>query len=79
MLTQKLHHDKLVWEEIFGKTKYFNQKPWDVATNRKILEGTERVIQILYGDYVRGDMPIEDFYYTMAMVIKNHKTTEEDD
>lgn len=79
MLTQKLLHDKLVWEEIFGKTKYFNQKPWDVATNRKILEGTQRVIQLLYGDYLKEDMPIEDFYYTKAMVIKNHRIFESEE
>ena len=78
MLTQKLYHDKLVWEEIFGKTKYFNQKPWDVATNRKLIEGTYRVINILYNDYLNQEMPIEDFYYTTAMAVKNYRITDDD-
>ena len=73
MLTQKLIYEYEVWQEIFGKTKYFNQKPWDVAKNRKLFEGTYRVINILYNDYLNQEMPIEDYYYTTTMAIKNHR------
>lgn len=73
MLTQKLFYEYEVWQEIFGKTKYFNQKPWDVATNRKLLMGTSSVIDWVYNDYVNKVIPIEDFYYITAMVMKNHR------
>ncbi len=73
MLTQKLFYEYEVWQEIFGKTKYFNQKPWDVATNRKLLMETSSVIDWVYNDYVNKEIPIEDFYYITAMVMKNHR------
>lgn len=73
MLTQKLVYEYEVWQEIFGKTKYFNQKPWDVATNRKLLMETSSVINWVYSDYLNKEIPIEDFYYILAMVMKNHR------
>ena len=76
MVSEKMYFEKELWGTVFGKTKYFNQKPWDIATNRKIREETTSVIQLLYLDYLNNEIPIEDFYYISAMALKNHRTSD---
>lgn len=76
MMTEKMYFHKKLWREIFGQTKYFNQKPWDVATSQKILERINPVLDLASSQVETGQISIEDFCYMKTFLFRSVDSRE---
>ena len=59
----------ILFEELFGSPKYFNQKPWDVAMTSRLRKEYEDFENLFMQDVYNGKRDLEDFIYLMKMTL----------
>lgn len=76
VMTEKMYFDKKLWLEIFGQTKYFNQRPWDVASSQKIVKRIYLALEIASSQVQTGQITIEDFCYMKTFLYRSIESFE---
>lgn len=61
--------DQLMFEELFGTPKYFNQRPWDVAMTTTLRREYEEFEQKIIQDVHNGKRDLVDFILIMKMLL----------
>jgi hypothetical protein len=59
----------LLFEELFGTPKYFNQRPWDVAMSSRLKREYKDFENIFMQDVHNGKRDIEDYIYLMKITL----------
>ena len=59
----------LLFEELFGTPKYFNQRPWDVAMTSRLRKEYEDFGNIFMQDVHDGKRDLEDYIFLMKMTL----------
>jgi hypothetical protein len=60
---------QLMFEELFGTPKYFNQRPWDVAMSSKLRKESEDFEHIVMQDVHNDKRDLEDYIFLMKMTL----------
>jgi hypothetical protein len=61
--------NQILFEELFGSPKYFNQKPWDVAMTSRLRKEYEDFENLFMQDVHNGKRDLEDFIYLMKITL----------
>ena len=60
---------QILFEELFGSPKYFNQKPWDVAMTSRLRKEYEDFENIFMQDVHNGKRDLEDYIFLMKITL----------
>jgi hypothetical protein len=60
---------QLMFDELFGNPKYFNQKPWDVAMTNRLRHEYEEYEHRVMQDVHNGKRDLEDYIFLMKMIL----------
>ena len=52
---------KNTWDSFFGSTKYFNQKPWDVATTSSLLKRVKPIWEFYDQELNQGNINFNSY------------------
>jgi hypothetical protein len=61
--------DQLMFEELFGTPKYFNQRPWDVAMTSRLRKEYEDFEHKVMQDVHNDKRDLEDYIFLMKMIL----------
>ena len=60
---------QILFEELFGSPKYFNQKPWDVAMTSRLRKEYEDFEHKVMQDVHNDKRDLEDYIFLMKMIL----------
>jgi hypothetical protein len=60
---------QLMFEELFGTPKYFNQRPWDVAMTSRLRKEYEDFEHKVMQDVHNDKRDLEDYIFLMKMIL----------
>ncbi len=69
LMKKRQETSHLMFGELFGTPKYFNQRPWDVAMTSRLRKEYEDFENIFMQDVHNDKRDLEDYIYLMKMTL----------
>ena len=67
-MKNSLNTSQLLFEDLFGTPKYFNQRPWDVAMASKLRKEYEKFEQMVRQDIDNGQLSDFDDFICLTKI-----------